>query len=79
MRIVSENDIPAITSLTPEQLATAENDPRFDPILDPAQDDFDLGKLLRDFKAGKWHGSISVRGHTIEELEGSPNFVVDDT
>ena len=69
MKLVSENDIPAITPLTPEQLAAAENDPGFDPVLDPTQDDFDPGKLLRDFEAGKWHGSISVRGQTIEDLE----------
>ena len=69
MKLVSENDIPTITPLTPEQLAAAKDDPRFDPVLDPAKDDFDLDKLLRDFEAGKWHGSISVRGHTIEDLE----------
>lgn len=66
MKLVSENDIPAITPLTPEQLAAAENDPRFDHLPETR---VDIPHTIRDFQSGKWHGFLSLRNRTIDDLK----------
>lgn len=66
MKFVSRKDIPRIKPLTPEQLAAAENDPRFDHLPETR---VDIPRTIKDFESGKWHGFLSLRGRTIDDLK----------
>ena len=66
MKFVSREDIPPVRPLTPEQLAAAENDPKFDHLPETR---VDIPHTIRDFQSGKWHGFLSLRNRTIDDLK----------